>query len=305
MQEKRATPKTGIHVDDYAISLNASREIAELIKRDKVNGISIIPNFDCFTECINELIPVLLSKGYQTLKISVHLNFMEGKSCSPKETVSDLVDRDGFFTLSWGSLLTASYSPLKYQKLKEQLKREIKSQIQKVVTSLPDGYRLRIDSHQHTHVIPIVFNALKEVIKEENYDVEYIRLPAEPLLPYLKNLKLYKTYSVINIIKNILLNTYSAFMKRWVNKSNYQYSCLWGVVMSGKMNQNRVENLLEDFREYASAHNQELEILFHAGSVLPAEITLEYSKPGFRQFHLAADRRQEWNTIDSLSLLIT
>jgi len=299
MKEKRFMAKTEIHMDDFAISLNASRESIRLIEQGKVNGISMIPNFDCFSICVSELIPVLKKKGYEAVRISIHLNFMEGKPCAPTVEVPDLVDENGFFKLSWIDLLIASYSPMRYSKLKQQLKTEIKFQIQKIVKILPEGYKVRIDSHQHTHVLPIVFSALKEAIKDGKIDIEYIRLPREPWLPYLKHPVLFRTYSAVNITKNIILNFYTIFMKGWIKKSGYHYAYLWGVIMSGQMDQKRVEVLFEDFHQYASSRNQELEILFHAGSVLATEISQEYSKPGFIKFHLSSDRMKEKETIDN------
>ena len=300
MNEEQLSKSTEIHVDDYAISINASKAMLALIRQDKVNGISIIPNVACYQECLGLLIPVLQEKGYDRLKVSVHLNLMEGKPCSNLAEVPDLIDEDGYLDLSWGSLLLNSYHLLRYQKIKNQLKKELYAQIKMVIESLPDGYRLRIDSHQHTHVLPIVFSALKEVIQENQLEVEYIRVPCEPLHVYFKHLSLIRTYSIVNIVKNIVLNLYGTFMKGWIKRKKIQSSCLWGVVMSGKMDGPRVEKLLDDFLKYAGSKKLKLEILFHGGSVLPEEITKEYSKQGFRDFHLSQDRRTEWEAIDSL-----
>lgn len=44
-----------IHVDDFGISRNASKDILDMIRLNKVNSISIIPNFSCFMDCMKEL----------------------------------------------------------------------------------------------------------------------------------------------------------------------------------------------------------------------------------------------------------
>ena len=66
--------------------------------------------------------------------------------------------------------------------------------------------KLRIDSHQHTHLIPVVADALFEVLEENQWEVEYIRNAKEPIGPFLKMNSLYSSYQAINFVKNILLN---------------------------------------------------------------------------------------------------
>lgn len=286
-----------IHVDDFGISRNASKDILDMIRLNKVNSISVIPNFSCFMDCMKELKVYLNENQENHVKISTHINLMEGKPCSDIDMVRDLVDEKGYFKLTWGSLLVASYNPLAYRKLKNQLKIEISKQIASVVESLPSGCPVRIDSHQHTHAIPIVYRALIEVIEEEKLNVTYFRDPGEPIFPYLTSIKIIKTYSVVNIIKNILLNMYSLKIKNYCNKHNFESPIMWGVVMSGKMDYERVSILLDRFFNLAKKKKKNLEILFHGGSVKREELTEEYTKLGFVTFHLSPNRSIEKEAI--------
>ena len=47
---------------------------------------------------------------------------------------------------------------------------------------------LRIDSHQHTHMIPVVAEALFEVLEEQGWKASYIRDAKEPFLYFCKRL---------------------------------------------------------------------------------------------------------------------
>lgn len=113
---------------------------------------------------------------------------MEGRCCADKTSLPDLVDSDGFFTVSWGKFFLWNYIPSIRKKIKQQLKIEILAQITKCIEcGLFCKASLRIDSHQHTHMIPVVFEALKEAVVElenNNCKIEYIRNTQDPVRFY-------------------------------------------------------------------------------------------------------------------------
>ena len=133
------------HADDFAVSSSSSLDIVHLAEKGVLDSISIIPNMSAFSSC------VAAGDSLGSLKKSVHLNFMEGKSCLDRAEIPDLVDEDGFFKVSWGSLLSANFNPAKRPKLKKQLTAEIIAQVEKCIAAgLADPMALRLDSHQHT-----------------------------------------------------------------------------------------------------------------------------------------------------------
>lgn len=176
-----------IHADDYALSYNSDNDILELCSGGYLNSISIIPNLDCFHQSAERLLKLQKTLGSCVL-LSVHLNFMEGRCCADKTSLPDLVDSDGFFTVSWGKFFLWNYIPSIRKKIKQQLKIEILAQITKCIEcGLFCKASLRIDSHQHTHMIPVVFEALKEAVVElenNNCKIEYIRNTQDPVRFY-------------------------------------------------------------------------------------------------------------------------
>lgn len=283
--------KIEVHADDFGESLNASRDILECVVAGKLTGISVLSNMSCFEECVS-LYREMEENFVEAPKLSVHLNIMEGKCLAEREKVANLIDNYGHFNISWGTLFVKSFLPGS-KSLKDQLKLEIYEQIMAVWKAFPEIKYLRIDSHQHTHMIPIVAKALFEVLEEEKWDVEYIRDSSEPLVPFLKELSLYSTYRPVNFIKNIILKFCSLLMKKRMRKYNMKPMMLWGLIMSGHMDEKRVKKLLSGMSRIAEKKGCVLEILFHPGLVMKEEIADEFSQKEAIAFHTSSERAVE------------
>ena len=236
-------------------------------------------------------------------KISVHLNLLEGISLAGAENVPDLVNRDGHFKLSWEKLFFISFLPSR-NKFKNQLKKEIELQIKTVVDAFPElSFKaIRIDSHQHTHMIPVVAKALFEVLDEQGWRAAYIRDAKEPFLVFLKKTSLYKTYRPVNFVKNILLNYCSALLQKRFRNAGMKPMYLWGLIMSGHMDEERIRQLLPDMEKKAEHNGRMLEILFHPGQVLREEISDEFSQEDAIAFHVSPDRSVEKQAVYALDL---
>ncbi len=290
-----------IHADDYALSVNTSREMLELMKRGVLDSISIVPNTSAYGECI-EMFKAELGELPFLPMLSVHINLVEGLSLSKCTEEKRALTETG-----WGSLFLASYNPFKRSKVKACIKREMTEQVNKVRATveelltmakekgIPCGQKkLRIDSHQHSHHIPVVRDALFEVIEENGYDVEYIRNSKEPLFPFLKEGSLLRSYRPVNIIKNMILNLYSGAIDRNDQQNGRGHMYLWGLVMSGRMDKERIKKLFPGMVEKAERDGRTLEILFHPGRMSREELTDETDRDAADSFYLSADRNAEY-----------
>lgn len=287
--------KTDIHADDYGESLHCSQDILDCIKAGKLDSISVISNMSCFEECVK-----LYRKEEGTFPkqptLSVHLNFMEAHCLEDPARVPDLVDEEGRFCISWMKLFLRSYLPGR-KKLKEELKLEMKLQIMKVWKAFPEMKKLRIDSHQHTHMIPVVAEALFEVLKENKWDVEYIRNSREPISPFVRKVSLYGTYRPVNMIKNIILNYCGLRLEGCFRRKMLEPMYLWGLVMSGYMDEERVCILLPDMKKKAMENGRNLEILFHPGLARKEELTPEFTQTDAIGFYISTDRHVEKDAV--------
>lgn len=290
--------KIDIHADDFGESVHASEDILKCLKAGKLNSISVLANMSCFKSCVERYREEEMNFP-QKPEISVHLNFMEGSCLSAPEMLPGLVDKEGHFCISWGKLFLQSFLPGR-KKMQEQLQNEMELQILAIRKAFPELKRLRFDSHQHTHMIPVVASALFEVIKKNNLDVEYIRDSREPMLPFLEEFSLYQTYRPVNFVKNIILNFCSWLLKGKFRKMGLKPMYLWGLIMSGHMDEKRIGILLPRMQKAAEKRGRTLEILFHPGQVLETEITEEFSQKEAIEFHVSEERHVEMQAVMKL-----
>lgn len=309
--------KTDIHADDYALTVNTSRDMLSCMLKGQLDSISIVPNMSCFDECM-ELFYESIPRLPFLPEMSVHLDFVEGRCLAGADKVPLLAAQNGsLMGLSWGGLFALSYTPWKRGTAKKQLKLEIKAQIEAVnaavnhamaaaeragVSSRQKG--LRIDSHQHAHMIPVVWEALTEVIAEEHYEVEYIRNSKEMMGIFIREISLWKTYRPINFVKNRLLSLYSHKVDRYASVNHMEQMYLWGLIMSGYMDYERIAELYPKIAQKAEKDKRVLEILFHPGSTLPEEVTEEIGEEAAKEFYLRSDRHVEMKAVDRIRKLI-
>lgn len=289
-----------VHADDYAYSLNTSKDILECVKKGCLDSFSIICNTNAFEESMDLLYKEIPNLPYLP-KLSIHLNFLEGYCLSN----SSLLSINGINTSSWGDLLIGSFSGMK-KTLKEQMKEEIKAQINKtqpviekcIAIAKENGVvvsqkAMRLDTHVHTHPIPLQCEALIEVIEEEKLDVEYIRNPKEPIWPFISSVSLWPTYSLVNMAKNVILNIFSKKIDKYCEEKGMEKMYMWGLMMSGRMDFDRVKKIYNKMVNYSKKNNRNLELLLHPGIALKEEESEEFKKEFFINANLSNNRKVE------------
>lgn len=279
------------HADDYGLSVHNSKRILELIESGKLDSISIISNMGCFDDCMELLNEKWASFSKKPL-ISIHINLIDGYCLSkPGEIIHG----------SWGNLFIRSLLPgTQRTQLRNSLKEEIKCQILAVNNSLSELSELRLDSHVHTHMIPVVFDAMLEAVNELDFSdkLTFVRNSKEPLLMFLTTKGIANTFPMVNAIKNIILNLLSLRVSRKLRRLNLPKAMLWGLIMSGQMDNERVKKLSPSMQSYASKRDNYLEILCHPGLVLESEIRPEYGKADL-SFVLSSNRDVEYQMIQN------
>ena len=277
-------PFLHIHADDYGMSDSSCRRIEDCIHGGCLNGISLMPN-GCLEEaagrCANLGVPV-----------AVHLNLVEGKPLTPPEKIPLLVGKDGCFSNSFFGLLLLSLSP-KRQDMAKQVALELRTQIQAVRELLPEDAPVLLDSHQHTHMIPLIFHALLKIAEEDRLEVSYLRIPAEPIGPFLREPSLYHTYQPVNIVKNAVLNFLWLFNRSAFRKTGIPTALFCGILLSGHMDADRVLKVFPHFVRLAQKRGCDLEFLFHPGYIEPGEEFLDPNKTSFCAFYRSDGRKAE------------
>lgn len=280
-----------ICADDYGMTEKSCGRIEECVKNGVLNRISIFPN--------TSLSDIKERIKYINASLSAHINLVEGKPVSPAENVSLITDKRGYFRYSFIGLLALSLSPER-KELERQIYTEISAQLARWSTEIAPGKPLEIDSHQHTHMIPLIFKILMRVIKDNGYDVKYIRIPTEPVLPYIKELSLYKTYSLINTVKQFLLKFFGLINKRALKKSNINSALFMGILFSGNMDEYRVNKILPHYLKLCEKTGRDAELLFHPGYIEKDEELFDTKKQSFNKFYHSPGRKTEYATLKNL-----
>lgn len=283
------------HADDYGMFPTQSQRILSCHENGVLNAVSVIPNSPYLRQCMEQIFPK------KDIAIAVHLNLMEGHSISDPTQIPLLVDEKGVFSATFGKLLLVSYLPRR-SAYREQLRVELKKQIYMVSQHLGDGIPLRIDGHAHYHMIPIVFDALMDVIEENQLSVSYIRFPKEYLRLYLKNYSKLTGLRPINLIKVFVLNvlTYRNQRKYRAFTSRLEQRIFLGVLFSGNMCTQNVQAVLPVAKTLAEQLHQGIEILAHPGGVYENEDILQLTHKDDVVFLTSKNREKEANMFSEL-----
>ncbi len=286
------------HADDYAASLENSKRIIELVQAGRIDSFSVLPNMACFDECMK-----LLKENWKHFPkkplISVHINLIDGYWLSSK-------NKDRIIKNSWGRIFLHTMIPdNKRNRLLASYSREIEAQIKAVTEKTKDlkddngdPVALRIDSHVHTHMIPLVFDALMDALARTGLrnEVKFIRCSTEPLSMFLFTPGIAGTIPPVNIVKNIMIHVLSHFVRDKLRGMNIDTGRLFGVAMTGEMDLKRVSILLDKMTSYAKKKDAYLEILSHPGRTAQSEKSPEYGPDDVKAF-LSPNRDVEYRML--------
>ena len=213
-----------LNADDVGISKWHNKAVLESYELGLLKSVSLVANGESFDEFINEIIPKCPNIG-----IGIHLNIMEGISLC--DDVFKLTDSNKKFNNSFLDILIKSYNK-NDKEFFEQLEREFRLQIEKIMSRTSVTH---IDSHVHVHSIPPIFDLVCKLANE--YNIKQVRTQCEKLyvVPDLYK-HLNKNYFV-NIIKNMLLKTFTIKNKLLIEKYNLSTNhYIIGVLYTAMMN---------------------------------------------------------------------
>ena len=274
--------------DDYGMSAKGNSRIEDCIKNGLLNKVSVLPNGE-----LSDFNRYLSRSGAQ---LSLHINLVEGRPLSNPKDISLLISKDGYFKYSFAGLFLLSLSP-KRKELEKQIYREIKSQIEFWKETAGEKASYSLDSHQHTHIIPLVFKTLMRVIYDEGMEIQSIRVPAEPISPYLFTPSLYFSYTPIGLIKQWLLKILAFVNRKELKKSKIKSSYFFGVMFSGNLNETVIKKLLPRYLKLSEKYNRDIEIGFHPGYIKKEEALICGSRKSFGKFYYSPKRKTEYDTL--------
>ncbi len=272
--------------DDYGISKESNSRIENCLRNGILNKVSVLPNGEI--------------QGFKNhldgSVLSLHLNLIEGKPLSSSDDVALLVNDSGYFRYSFAGLFLLSLS-VKKKEFRNALYNELRSQIRFWKEQLGENAPVLIDSHQHTHMIPLIFSTLLDVIKDENLKVDYLRIPSEPVMPYIKETSLYFSYSIVGLAKQWILKILATINYRKLKKSKIKHSYFMGIMFSGRLSEEAVRKILPRYIRIAKKRGRDIEIGFHPGYVENEETLFEGYRKSFGKFYFSPWRKVEFDTL--------
>ena len=195
-----------LNADDFGMSKDINKAVFDGYSYGLLKSVSLAANGIAFDEAVNNILPQCSELG-----VGIHLNLTEGISlCSDLEK---LCDKDMKFNNNYWQLLFKSYNP-KETEFFEQVEREFRRQIEKVLSKTKVTH---IDSHQHIHSIPKIFDIVCRLAKE--YGIQEVRTHFEKFyivpdvhkhlnLKYLSNLLKVTLFSFFTLFNEAMIHKY-------------------------------------------------------------------------------------------------
>lgn len=285
---------TIVHADDFGITPEQSELILECSmaggRGGLLNSTSAMVGSPWFPRCADMACPYIQDG---TLKMGLHLNLVEGSCCADAREVPLLTDSEGMFSKGFAGLLAESVGPAS-QELQRQITIELAAQMERFLQEFPQMCNaLRLDSHQHFHMIPVVFRAMLEAADATGCTIEYIRVPAEPLGPYLATPGVRAKIPPVNAVKNVLLNMLWKASGAYYPQDLGKPAAFFGVALTGKMYEAMDPRLVDGMIAVAVERGTDLEMLFHPGGLSSTDDCLNPTLAGFTEFYLSSDRQRE------------
>lgn len=213
--------------DDLGIDKETNEAIKECFENGVLTSSCLMAVGEAFDDAVENVIKI-----HPDLEIGVHLDIIECNAITQKGK-STLTDINGKFNNSYVNMLLKSYN----KKFLNEVENEFNAQIEKILSvGIKPTY---INTHVHTHSIPNVFKIICKSAKK--YSIPNVRTQGE--LPYYT--KGFKRHTSIryclNIIKNILLNTFTFINKNELKKYNLKTNKYFlGVLYTGQMDEETV-----------------------------------------------------------------
>ncbi len=268
-----------LNADDFGMTQDFNRAVLEGCNNGFLRSASICANGKAFDSAINEILPEC-----PELSLGIHLNIIEGKSLTHAPV---LTNDNGIFNKGYLWFMLNSGK----KEVINVIEKEFRAQIEKVLSVAKADH---IDSHVHVHAIPQIFRLTARLAKE--YGIPYIRTQHEEFYMVPDNKKHLNFAYPINLIKIMLLNTFTTKNKKTVKEFSLKTNdYLIGVGYTGMMESATLEYGLKALED----SNMVAESLIH-----PCKYSSPKTDSHTEEFKLSQDKLLQ-NSIYKMGFEIT
>jgi predicted glycoside hydrolase/deacetylase ChbG (UPF0249 family) len=193
-------PRPFIVADDFGLSSSVNSAIINLASRKILSAVSCMTVYSDFSRDAHQL-------EIENLKIGIHFT-LTGKAGRPLTTPSPrsgLIDRQGHFRSSIDLALRAFRGSLDTRAIQDELQAQL-NRFRQTFHRNPD----HLDSHEHVHQLPMVNQALIDLVIAEKLTAIPVRTTAQMQSP---------GHSLIDISKKSYLQYQGLSLKRCLHRN--------------------------------------------------------------------------------------
>jgi len=246
-----------LHADDFGITRSATQGILSAWTDEALDRFSIMAN----GRHLEWGRRILETFERQPQRLAIHLNILEEVPLSDPVECPLLFNESGKFPFSFLTLFRwQKRSPHERQTLSQQVTCEWRQQIIRAKTLFPRIKVWSLDSHQHVHVIPWLWEIVFKLARE--FSIMEIRIPQDQLFSHLNIFHPRHWPKPQNFAKVRLIN--HLIKQNFIHKL-YSPIFIGGLYYSGEMHRFPIKAL----RETLARQAEEIELLFHPGDESP------------------------------------
>jgi chitin disaccharide deacetylase len=260
-----------INADDLGLCPATNRAILDAFKKGLLTSTSLL------VTCPGYRHAVKIIRKKRNIGIGLHLSLTLGKSVLSPKKIPRLANSKGLFYPSFSRLMISADKDIL-----NQIEMELSAQIEKAIK---DGLRIdHLDSHSHIHMIPHIFKIVSKLAYR--YKIPYVRIAKDKILFTHNYFESIKPFFNNNIIKTILLNTFSILNLK-VRKSNATF---YGVYHTGFMNKNVIGKIFGDIKPGLT------EVLIHPGHSVN-DTNFDFKRQKMHNFMISPFRSKELDVL--------
>jgi hypothetical protein len=257
------------HADDFGITRSATQGILSAWADDALDRFGIMANgrhlvWGC---------RLLSTMNHPPLRLSIHLDVLEGCPLSNPSSTPLLRDQSGHFPFSFRSLLRQqNRSPGDRQELSRQIGVEWREQISKTLDLFPTVRVWSLDSHHHVHVIPWIWEIMLKLARE--FSIAEIRIPRDDFFKFIRPGTFFFRPGLGNRLRVRLIN--HLILCNFYHKL-YTPLFIGGLYFQGEMHRFPLLPLQDTLNQA----EEEIELLFHPGDESPVSPDDHLANPRF------------------------
>lgn len=206
-----------VNADDYGYFNCVTRGILDSVRNGIVTATGLFANAEHFDKHVSWL------QDFQELDLGVHLNLTE-RAPLTSGMQKKLAKWNGRFPDKFTMAKTVMTGFLKTENVLAEWRAQIERCLEK-------GLILRfLNSHEHIHMLPALFQVTKALAKE--YNIVHVRFPkSDP----------YHGWSISSIVRNTLINMLGTFDRRYLTNDAVNFI---GMGQSGRLSLAYLKNIL-------------------------------------------------------------